>query len=120
MLHTPCRIVPFLAAVEGNWRNAIYIECKERDCPHAAQCGAVLFAAGADGAPLLISASDLSACGGIEVDKHECLGSLEKDAFVAAYRSFLNWRLESDGSCALRELLKTTPHPFCRDELKAK
>lgn len=119
MNHTPCEIIPFLAAVEGNWRNAIYIDCGEKDCPHAAQCSAVLFAADADGAPLLVSASTLRACGGIEVDKHECMGRLEKDAFVAAYRSFLNWHTETDGDCALRELLNTAPHPVCRNDPKS-
>ena len=118
MLHTPCRIIPFLTAVEGNWRNAIYIECGEQGCLHAAQCSAVLFAADADGAPLLVPTSVFRTCGGIEVDKHECMGCLEKDAFVAAYRSFFNWHMESDGACALREFLKASPHPLCQNDLK--
>lgn len=113
MSHVPCRIFAFLSAVEGNWRNAIHIACGERDCPHTAACSEVLFAADADGSPILLPVSALRACGCQEVDKHECAGCLEKSAFVAAYRRFLDWHTDTDGDCALRRLLESQPFPLC-------
>lgn len=112
MPQVPCRVFAFLSAVEGNWRNAIYVECGEQSCPHAGECGAVLFAADADGAPILLPAAVLRSCGGQEVDKFECMACLEKQAFVAAYHQFIDWHTESDGDCALRQLLKAQPLPL--------
>ena len=115
MPQVPCRVFAFLSAVEGNWRNAIYVECGEQNCPHANQCGAVLFTADADGAPILLPAAVIRSCGGQEVDKLECMACLEKAAFVAAYRQFIDWHTDSDGGCTLRQLLRTQPLPLCKN-----
>lgn len=114
MPQVPCRVFAFLSAVEGNWRNAIYVECGEHDCPHAGECGAVLFAADADGAPILLPVTAIRSCGGQEVDKLECMACLEKPAFVAAYRQFIDWHTDCDEDCALRQLLNTQPLPLCK------
>lgn len=114
MPQVPCRVFAFLSAVEGNWRNAIYVECGEQSCPHADECGAVLFAADADGVPILLPAAVIRSCGGQEVDKFECMACLEKQAFVAAYRRFIDWHTESDGDCLLRQLLKVQSLPLCK------
>lgn len=115
MPQIPCRVFAFLSAVEGNWRNAIYVECGEQNCPHANQCGSVLFTADADGAPILLPAAAIRSCGGQEVDKLECMACLEKAAFVAAYRQFIDWHTVSDGDCTLRQLLHTQPLPLCKN-----
>ena len=115
MPQVPCRVFAFLSAVEGNWRNAIYVECGEQNCPHVNQCGGVLFAADADGAPILLPAAVIRSCGGQEVDKLECMACLERPAFVAAYRQFIDWHTDSDGDCTLRQLLRTQPLPLCKN-----
>lgn len=115
MARIPCRVFLFLSAVKGNWRNAIYVECRTQTCPHAAECSEVLFAADADGQPILLPVSALRTCGIHEVDKHECVGCLEKSAFVAAYRRFLDWHTDTDGDCVLRQLLAAQPSPLCRE-----
>lgn len=113
MSHIPCRVFMFLSALEGDWRNAIYIECGERSCPHAAECSEILFAADADGQPILLPAPVLRVCGNQEVDKRECTGRLEKSAFISAYRRFLDWHTDMDGDCVLRQFLESQPFPLC-------
>lgn len=113
MSDIPCRVFRFLTAVEGNWRNAIHIECRKADCPHAGECAEVLFAADADGSPILMPVPVLRACGAPPVDKYECAGCLERSAFIAAYRRFLDWQTDTDGDCALRRLLESQPLPLC-------
>lgn len=115
MPQVPCRVFAFLSAVEGNWRNAIYVECGEQSYPHAGECGAVLFAADADRAPVLLPTAVIHSCGGQEVDKLECMACLEKQAFVAAYRQFIDWHTDSDGDCPLRQLLGAQPLSLCKN-----
>ena len=112
MPQLPTRISVFLSAVEGTWRNALYIDCRKPDCPHSHACSGVLFAADEDGAPILFPGEEFQRQSGQRIDKFECQGTLERTAFEAAFHCFINWHTETDGGCALRQLLAAQPYPL--------
>ena len=112
MQQIPDRLSVFLSAVDGDWKNAIYIDCHTQACPQHAFCGGVLFAADEDGSPILLPVSDFRRMTGEPVEKAACHGQLDRAAFEAAFRCFINWRTESDGNCALCQLLAVQPYPI--------
>ncbi|RFZ77617.1 hypothetical protein DS742_17535 [Lacrimispora amygdalina] len=102
----PCSFYPFLRAVQGNWRNALFIQCRCATCPCevSQSCQGYLLAADAEGKPLLASVSEISRLTGETVDATECRGILERQAFEAAYCQYVEWHTESSRECALMQL----------------
>ena len=57
MAERPCAILKFLSIVEGNWRNAVFIDaCAPSVCKAGTPCGGHLFTTDGDGEPILIPA----------------------------------------------------------------
>lgn len=102
----PCSFYPFLRAVQGNWRNALFIQCGCAACPRevSQSCQGYLLAADAEGKPLLASVSEIGRLTGESVEAAECCGVLERQAFEAAYCQYIEWHTESSRECALMQL----------------
>lgn len=96
-----CSMYPFLEAVRGNWRNALFVACAS--CP-AGGCMGHLVTADAEGRLMVMPAARFRELTGQPVEKEECAGIVECRAFMAAFSLYLEWHTVSDGACALLEL----------------
>lgn len=95
----------FLHAVQGNWRNAIYIECSY--CRYISGiCSGYLLSADKDGAPILISISLFERLTGEIIDKTECIGKLRYEAFENLYHTWLVWHTDTEQPCSILRLLQ--------------
>jgi hypothetical protein len=110
-----CSFYPFLQAVQGNWRNALFIQCSCANCPREVlqSCQGYLLAVDAEGKPLLESVSEIRRLTGESVDVTECCGALERQAFEAAYCQYIEWHTESSQVCALMQLHSTSHGRKC-------
>lgn len=94
-----------LNALQGDWRNAIYIQCSS--CPYARQvCGSYLLAADADAAPILFPILLFQELTGEVVDKVECVGTLNRQAFESLYHKWLFWHTENKQQCSILQTLQ--------------
>lgn len=91
----------FLKATAGNWRNAIFIECKNCSHSRTRPCSGFLLVSDADGAPIILSAEWFWEQTGELVDKDECASVLNKAAFESAYSLWLKWRADDTMQCTL-------------------
>lgn len=96
----------FLRAVQGNWRNAIFIRCQS--CPQKLLCSGYLLAADADGKALLFSADTFHELTGEIVDPSECSAVLDRSVFESAYAQFLEWHTTDNAVCPFSQLLQST------------
>lgn len=99
----------FLHAARGNWRNALYIGC--RDCPYNRdpRCTGFLLAMDTGGRPILIPVELLRQASGETIDIDECLASLDRRGFEALYGRLIEWTVSSPGACPLLELSARQP-----------
>lgn len=106
-----CNFYPFLQAVQGNWRNALFIQCNCAACPCAVSqsCQGFFLAADTEGKPILVSVLEISKLTGESIEPTECRGLLERQAFEAVYHQYIEWHTDSDQECALLQLLP----PMC-------
>lgn len=93
----------FLKAIQGNWRNAIFIRCQP--CLQNPMCTGYLMAADADGKPLLFSVDTLHELTGEIADPSECCAVLDRAAFESAYAQFLEWHTTDNMACPFSQLL---------------
>ena len=101
MAKKPCLIYTFLNAVQGNWRNAVYVECDNTACRRT--CCGFLFALDRDGKAILLPADFIKKLTGETADKSECAAVLKRRQFDALASSWLAWLSDSEGNCpALR------------------
>lgn len=104
MKNESSKLYRFLQAAAGSWRNAIFIECGNCSCGDAEPCPGFLLAAGADGAPLLLSAHWFQAQTGERIDRSECAAVLTREAFENAYFLWLKWQIDDPSQCPLLQL----------------
>lgn len=99
----------FLHAARGNWRNALYIGC--RDCPYGQQplCPGSLMAMDSEGRPVLMPTELLQQASGETIDVDECVASLDCGGFAALYGRLIEWTVSSPKSCPLLELSTRPP-----------
>mgnify|MGYP000074122833 CR=1 FL=1 len=95
----------FLNACEGNWRNAVFIECTA--CPYSAPlCSGHLLTADLTGHPLLFSTEKFKELTGELVSKDECVGILSRYAFEKLYSRLLLWKTETQQQCSILQLIQ--------------
>lgn len=112
----PCTLARFLTLVEGNWRNAVFIDsCGPSACLIGKPCSGHLFSADADGSPVLIPADLFCRLTGEQIDPAECGGRLSRFAFERAYHRKLLWLSPSDQLCGVRELASSQPPLPCME-----
>ena len=70
-MRTSCKIYPFLRAVRGNWRNAIFVRCGCDSCMEGrpSPCAGFLLAVDECGQIMLLSA-DRRRSGAVRVQRH--------------------------------------------------
>ena len=72
-----CSILNFLTLVEGDWRNAVFIDaCRPAVCTEESPCDGYLFTTDRRGAPVLIPVGLFRQLTGEPVDPSECSGRL--------------------------------------------
>lgn len=107
-----CTFYPFMRAVRGNWRNALFISCGCQTCRPL--CKGFLMAVDADGRPLLMPVETLRQLTGESIDFTDCQGVLEKQAFEAAYSQYIEWHTVSENDCSLLQLYQDGGPLDCR------
>lgn len=116
----PCILTKFLMATEGNWRNAIFISCREVACPYGHKCSGYLFASDADGKPVLLPVEVFQRLTGEQLDPSEAHGMIERKAFEQAFQKLMLWSTSSDCDCGLHQLTNEClplPCSRCGDRL---
>lgn len=95
----------FFYAVQGNWRNSIFIECST--CPYGQPlCGGYLLAMDSEGQPLLVSTETLLKLSGEDIQKDECRSIWKASDFESLYALWLTWQTDSSKECALLQLFQ--------------
>ena len=93
----PCLIHTFLSAVNGNWRNAVYVECDDTTCRRA--CCGFLLAFDRDGKAILIPVNFIRKLTGDTADKNECAAVLTRRQFTNLSSLWLCWLIEHENEC---------------------
>ena len=95
----------FLRAVRGNWRNAMWIECKF--CFYGKPvCSDHLLTMDQDGRPILFPVSQFQHLTGETLDKEECIAALDCLDFEKLYSNYLLWNVDDPWECSLLQLGK--------------
>lgn len=85
------KLYHFLNACGGNWRNTIYIPCREeRGNP------GYLLAADWNGRPVIMTIDLFRQLTDIWVDPDECCGLLTESAFESLFSQYLLWHTASN------------------------
>ena len=95
-------IYPFMKAVQGNWRNAIYITCNA----NCIACPEFLLAIDRAFSPLLVEVSTFQEITGEQIDKEECASILTRQAFDAIFAQWLLWEIDDPTRCSLLQLVE--------------
>ena len=98
-----CPCISFLCAAKGNWRNAIFIECRRRQCGKQDPCPGFLLVPDGDGKPILVPADMVSEMAGVTIDPGECVAVVSRRDFEALYALWLEWHIRSPERCALTQ-----------------
>ena len=93
----PCLIYEFLSAVQGNWRNSVYVECDDTTC--RCSCCAFLLAFDRDGKAILLPVNFIQKLTGHAADKSECAAVISRKKFESLFSSWLAWLIESENEC---------------------
>lgn len=106
MNQIPHNFYSFLCTVQGNWRNAIFIQCSCQFCSqgNAQPCLGFLFSVDSEGHPFLIPVEKIYHLTGENVEYTDCCGVLDKQSFESAYHQYLVWHVDSSPECALWKL----------------
>jgi len=105
-----CPVFSFMSAVNGDWRNAIYITCAACVYEQHGLCEGFLLAFDGDCNPVLIRAETVRELAVQSFDTSECAAKLERRAFARLFARWLVWRVDSPEMCALCSL---TDAPRC-------
>lgn len=97
-------LYPFLKAVRGNWHNALYLSCRQNDCPQHPRCVGFLMTPDADGRPILMPADVMRSLTGEDIEPEGCLGTMEKQKFETLYSLYIEWHTISQTDCPLLQL----------------
>lgn len=95
----------FMEAAEGNYRNAIYVECTGCSCGQQANCRDFLFIPGYDCRPILLPVFDAEQFFGFRVDRTDCACNLSYHSFLRLYRKWLELVIPSSDPCPIQQLL---------------
>jgi len=101
---TDIRIIhKFLNLTEGNWRNSIYIECKQ--CKYEAHegCGDYLCVPDENGTPVLLPVSDCEILFARYIDPSECLLWISHYRFFEIFKAWINAKPLGTDTCPLRQ-----------------
>ena len=113
MAYRRCPLSAFLIAVEGNWRNVVWIEsCQERICGRECPYSGHLFTCDAEGMPILLPVDQFCQMTGEIVDPFECAGRIERVQFERIYQRRLLWTASESRTCGVEQFASTPPCVF--------
>ena len=94
----------FMEAVEGNYRNSIYVTCS---CDHVMErsCRDFLVVPGHDCRPIIVPVADAEVFLGIPIDRSECIGRMSSHTFTRLYHKWITLITESDKECPILQIL---------------
>lgn len=93
----------FLNLVDGNWRNAVYLECGA--CPFNLQCNNdYLLTVDYNGTPILYSVCHFQKETGEHVEKAECAAILHRNVFEQLYSKWFLWYFPRHYRCHIHRL----------------
>lgn len=93
----------FMNYTRGDWRNSVYIECKNKICESG--CMGFLMTADTDGTPVLYPASRLEERSGEIIDKSECAAVITREVFESVYNRWLIWNVADKNQCSLLQAM---------------
>lgn len=100
-----CTLVRFISLVDGNWRNAVFVDaCSEASCCLDAPCRGHLFTTERDGEPVVIPAELYQHLTGEQIDPSECRSHISRSDLEDMYRRTLLWLCDSTQTCGVRRL----------------
>ena len=97
MANQPCLIYTFLNAVQGNWRNAVYVECGDTTCRRS--CCGFLLTFDRDRKAVLLPVDLIQKLTGQMADKSECIAIITREKFESLFSVWLTWFLERENEC---------------------
>ena len=92
----------FSTLTRGNWRNALFIECKI--CPYGNTCDGYLLTADTEGAPVVFPVNTFCEETGERIEKNECAGILSREGFESLYNRWLLWNVSDKKQCSLLQI----------------
>ena len=103
-----CLLYAFLNAVQGNWRNAVYVECINSACQQ--KCSGFLLALESNGKAVLLPEKYIRVITGHVADKSECTMVITRKQFEAFSSIWLAWLTDSDNACPVTCYLQSCEH----------
>lgn len=97
----------FLSLTRGNWRNALYIECKNK-CKD--DCKGFLMISDTEGVPLLYPVSVFEEKTREVIDKNECAGIISLQSFETIYNRWLIWNVADKEKCSIPQVIANMPY----------
>lgn len=97
----------FLSLTRGNWRNALYIECKNK-CSR--DCKGHFMISDTEGVPLLYPVLLFEKKAKENVDVSECSAILSKQAFESVYNRWLLWNVADKSRCSIPQVIANMPY----------
>ena len=95
----------FFTATQGNWRNAIYIECMY--CPFKRySCLGYLLTADENAKPIIISVDQFQILTGEIVERDECIMIINRQTFDCLYNRWLSWHISDKNQCSILQLIE--------------
>ena len=99
-------VAAFLESTEGNFRQAIYVNCNCKYEAHA-DCNDFLFVPGHDCKPIILPVKDLEKFVGDKIDKSECVAILSSQVFIRLYSKWIGLATTSSTECPIQQLLSS-------------
>lgn len=103
-------IAAFFEAVEGNYRNAVYVSCS-CDFHKKPGCGDFLYVPGHDCRPILFPVSDAEAFMGTTIDPTDCSCVMDSRCFVRLYGKWIKLYTISSKDCPIHQILHLMNRP---------
>jgi len=97
-------IYSFLKACGGNWRNAIFLDCRQCVFGRSDCCPGFLLAIDADGKAVIIAVETLQKSMSETIDKVDCAAIVDIHAFERACSSWLIWQTDDSTCCPFLQL----------------
>jgi len=91
----------FLDAVDNNWRNAAYVECKVCEHDKSNGCENFLFAVNSSGTPVFLPEKDAETIFGQIIDRSECIIEISNTRLLNLYRPWFHAHARDAFSCPL-------------------
>ena len=97
------KLYEFLRAAQGDWRNAIAVECRHCE-PGSLTGGRFLISTDRDGAPIVFPVALFQSMTGQAVDSDECISKITCEGFEALFHSWLVWHTQATRKCVFLQI----------------